>query len=189
MYGKASVNGVMVLVTSESTNESVNVPRQPLEEGISLTDHVEQQAESLSLSGVLVRDTPEETEQMLAYLRDYMNIGILVNYEYRRIYTNMLISSFNYDADASVANGFNISLSLTKARITESNYTPATKPTTNAGKQQTQNQQEQEVYHVTNPGTTYYDLEQKYGTPWQQIQEWAGYDPKSLPVGEKIRVA
>lgn len=190
LVGGARINGYIVQVLSEKENDRSEVPRHPVEEGVSLTDHVERQPLSLSIDGILTRPTPERLERLITMLKNFKNNGDLITYEGRKIYTNMLIEALDIEVDASIANGYKFSMSLVEARIPASQVPddPQLAPEGNAGQQQTVDPPS-EVYHTVKKGDTLWGLGQKYGVPWQTIQELNGnIDPKRLQIGQKLRV-
>lgn len=195
LVGKSNLGGYLIHVVSESMQADVNVLEQPAEEGLPLTDHVEKKPFSLSLSGTLVRPTQERVDQLIAALEKFRDTGKLLTYEGRRIYSNVVIETFSFDADKTIANGYRFSMKLKQIRIAKAAYValppkPKTqaKPTTNAGKKQTQNKKSSPVYHVVKRGDTYWGLGEKYGVSWQQLEKWNSYPARSIPVGAKVKV-
>ncbi|MFJ7662028.1 LysM peptidoglycan-binding domain-containing protein [Lysinibacillus sp. NPDC097162] len=193
LVGKAQLNGLLIHVTSEDANFDVDIPTHKVEKGIDLSDHVERKPEVVKLSGLLIRPTNERVESLISKLKNIEIKGQLVTYEGRRIYKNMLMSGLSIKASSKVMNGYNFSCTLTEVRIAQSSYVApeikaVTAPVAEAGRKQTENKKGKEVYHVIKKGDTFSSLGQKYGTKWQDIQKWSGYDPQKLPVGVKIRV-
>jgi len=193
LVGKAQLNGLLIHVTSEDANFDVDIPTHKVEKGIDLSDHVERKPEVVKLSGLLIRPTNDRVESLISKLKNIEIKGQLVTYEGRRIYKNMLMSGLSIKASSKVMNGYNFSCTLTEVRIAQSSSVApeikaVTAPVAEAGRKQTENKKEKEVYHVVKKGDTFSSLGQKYGTKWQDIQKWSGYDPQKLPVGVKIRV-
>lgn len=193
LVGKSQLNGLLIHVTSEDANFDVDIPTHKVEKGIDLSDHVERKPEVVKLSGLLIRPTTERVESLISKLKNIEVSGRLVTYEGRRIYKNMLMSGLSIKASSKVMNGYNFSCTLTEVRIAQSSYVDpkvkaVTAPVAEAGRKQTENKKETNVYHIVKKGDTYASLGQKYGTKWQDIQKWNSYDPKKIPIGAKLRV-
>ncbi|MGY3186443.1 LysM peptidoglycan-binding domain-containing protein [Lysinibacillus sp. TE18511] len=193
LVGKSRINGLLIHVTGEDANFDVDTPTHKVEKGINLSDHVERKSEIVKLSGLLVRPTNERVESLINKLKNIEIKGQPVTYEGRRIYKNMLMSGLAIKASSKVMNGHNFSCTLTEVRIAQSSYVDpkvkaVTAPVAEAGRKQTENKKGKEVYHVVKKGDTYSSLGKKYGTKWQDIQKWNGYDPKKIPIGAKLRV-
>lgn len=193
LVGKALLNGLYIHVETEDANFDVDIPTHKVEKGIDLSDHVERKPEVVKLSGLLIRPTTERVESLVSKLKNIEVSGQSVTYEGRRIYKNMLMSGLSIKASSKVMNGYNFSCTLTEVRIAQSSYVQpkvkaVTAPVAEAGRKQTENKKQSPVYHVVKNGDTYSSLGKKYGTKWQDIQKWNGYDPKKIPLGAKLRV-
>lgn len=193
LVGKALLNGLYIHVVSEDADFNVDIPTHKVEKGIDLSDHVERKPEVVKLSGLLIRPTNERVESLISKLKNIEYKGQTVTYEGRRIYKNMLLSGLSIKASSKVMNGYNFSCTLTEVRIAQSSYVQpqvkaVTAPVAEAGRKQTENKKQSPVYHVVKKGDTYSSLGKKYGTKWQDIQKWNGYDPKKIPIGVKLRV-
>lgn len=195
LIGKSRLGGYQIHVVSESVQGDVTVIGHPAEEGFPITDHVEKEPFTISLSGTLVRPTRERVDRLISALEKFRDSGKLLTYEGRRIYTNMVIEQFSYDTDKSIANGYRFSMKLKRIRIAKPAYValppkPKTqvKRTTNVGRKQTQNKKKSPIYHIVKRGDTYWELGKKYGVPWQQLQKWNKYPARAIPIGAKLRV-
>ncbi|WP_157930361.1 phage baseplate protein [Mycobacteroides abscessus] len=195
LVGKTKLGGYLIHVIRESIQGDVNVIEQPAEEGLPLTDHIEKKPFMLSIEGTLVRPTQERVDQLIATLEKFRDSGKLLSYEGRRIYSNIVIENFSYDADHKISNGYRFSMKLKQIRIAKSAYIalppkPKTqvKTVTSAGKKQPANKKNTPVYHVVKQGDTYWALGNKYGVKWQQLQSWNKYAPTKIPIGAKLRV-
>ncbi|MGE8037897.1 LysM peptidoglycan-binding domain-containing protein [Lysinibacillus sp. NPDC093692] len=193
LVGKARISGYLIHVTNEDADFDADIPTHKVEKGIDLSDHVEKKPVVVKLSGLLIRPTNERVETLINKLRSFEYKGQPVTYEGRRIYKNMLLHGLSIKASSKVMNGYNFSCTLTEVRIAQSSYVDpkvkaVTAPTKEAGRKQTENKKQSPVYHVVKNGDTYSSLGQKYGTKWQDIQKWNGYDPKKIPLGAKLRV-
>lgn len=187
LNGKAVLEGYQLHVSTEDYDHAGNVTSHKTEEGLALTDHVESEAQVVSLSGILVRPTQERVQTLINKLLGWKKNGTPLQYEGRQIVQNVLIESFSYSASKDNANGFNFSMKLKQVRFAEIRYIPQTKPVTNGGQQQTQNKKNQ-VYHLVKRGDTYWDLARKYGSTVKQLQTWNRYPDRFIPIGVKLRV-
>lgn len=195
LVGKTKLGGYLIHVVSESIKGDVNVIEQPAEEGLPLTDHVEKKPFILSIEGTLVRPSQARVDELISALEKFRDSGKMISYEGRRIYKNIVIETFSFDADKSISNGYRFSMRLKQIRIAKTAYValppkPKTqvKPKTNAGKKQQVNKKKSLVYHVVKRGDTYWALGIKYGVKWQQIQSWNKYAARAIPIGAKLRV-
>ncbi|WP_313893853.1 LysM domain-containing protein [Psychrobacillus sp.] len=191
----AKINGIQIHVEKESLQNDVELPSHPVEKGINLTDHVERKPVVLSISGKLIRPDNTSLETLLGRLSTIETKGTVVNYEGRRIYHNLMIAAFSYDADSKIMNGFNFSMTLKEVRFAAPSYVSLPKKTKTAvagvssvGRKQTVNKKQSPIYHVTKKGDTYSGIAQKYGAKWQEVQKNNSYPAKQIPIGVKIKV-
>lgn len=178
-----------LFVLNESPQFSVQTTSYPVEKGISLTDHVQPEPESLQVEVFLSGDGYQKT---LDQLKNSMYKGELMDYAGRFIMRNVVIENISPSADASAKNGIQASITLKQIRVATTPYVkpnPQTKPPTNAGKKQpTPKKPGNAVYHITKRGDTYWGLSKKYGTPVSQLRAWNKYPDTKIPVGVKLRV-
>ncbi|GGA31050.1 LysM peptidoglycan-binding domain-containing protein [Psychrobacillus lasiicapitis] len=191
----AKINGIKIDVLKESLQNDVELPSHPVEKGINLTDHVERKPVVLSISGKLIRPDNTTLETLLGRLSTIETKGTLVAYEGRRIYHNLMIAAFSYDADSKIMNGFNFSMTLKEVRFAAPSYVSLPAKTkaavakkSSVGRKQTVNKKQLPVSHVVKKGETYYDIAQKYGVKWQDVQKNNKYPSKQIPIGVKIKV-
>lgn len=191
----AKINGIQIHVEKESLQNDVDLPSHPVEKGINLTDHVERKPVILSISGKLIRPNNTALETLLGRLANIETKGTTVIYEGRRIYHNLMIAAFSYDADSKIMNGFNFSMTLKEVRFASPSYVSLPKKTkaavakvSSVGRKQTANKKKSPVYHVAKKGDTYYDIAEKYGAKWQDVQKNNKYPAKQIPIGAKIKV-
>ncbi|MGA4517198.1 phage baseplate protein [Solibacillus silvestris] len=188
----AKINGLSLHVEKETLQNNVNVPQHPVESGIKLTDHVERLPQSLFLVGKILRSNSSQVNSVISDLLNLEANGTTITYSGRKVYHNMVISNFSYDADANIANGFNFSLTLQEVRISGQSYktgAKSAKSESSTGLKQTQSQTAGSATHVVKKGDTLWDLAPKYGTTWQQLQKLNGnIDPKKLQIGQKLKV-
>lgn len=187
----AKLNGIELHVEKESLSNDVNVPQHPVEKGIKLSDHVERLPQGLSLSGKILRDKGSQVNSVISDIMKLQKEGKPVTYSGRKVYHNMAVKNFSYDADANIANGFNCTLNLQEIRIASQSYKTGSKSAqseSKSGLKQTQDKNTGKQYHTVKKGDTYWELGPKYGTTWQQLYEWNKTDPRKLQIGQKIRV-
>jgi len=191
----AKINGIKIDVFKESLQNDVELPSHPVEKGINFTDHVERKPVVLSISGKLIRPDNTSLETLLGRLSTIETKGTLVVYEGRRIYHNLMIAAFSYDADSKIMNGFNFSMTLKEVRFAQPSYVslPAKTKTavagiSSVGRKQTANKKQSPIYHVAKKGDSYYELGKKYGVNWQDVQKNNKYPATQIPIGAKIKV-
>ncbi|WP_162287783.1 LysM peptidoglycan-binding domain-containing protein [Indiicoccus explosivorum] len=188
LNGKARLEGYEIHVSSEDYAHDGEVTSHKTENGLTMNDHVSSEPQVVSLSGLLVRPTEERVQTLINKILDWKKNGTKLQYEGRQIVQNVLIESFKFAADKSTANGYSFSMTLKQVRIAEVEYTPPTKPVTNAGQKQTQNKNESAVYHIVKAGDTFWELSRQYGVSVQKLQSWNTYPARAIPIGVKLRV-
>ncbi|APC65615.1 hypothetical protein AAV35_14230 [Salimicrobium jeotgali] len=188
LNGKAMLQGYQLHVADEDYNHGGSVTSHKTEAGLSLTDHASSEAQVVSISGVLTRPTEERVQTLIDKLLSWKDNGVKLQYEGRQIIPNVLIEKFNYTANKKIANGFNFSMTLKQVRFAEVQYAPETKPVTNSGQKQTENQNEGKVYHHVKKGDTYWDSARKYGTTVKRLKELNPWPPRVIPIGVKMRI-
>jgi LysM repeat protein len=188
----AKLGNYNLFVLDESPQYSVQTTSYPVEKGISLTDHVQAEPESLKIDVFLSGTNYQKT---LDQLKNSMYKGEMMNYAGRFIMRNVVIENISPSADASAQNGVMVTISLKQIRVATTPYVKTTvqtaqvKKVSNAGqKQPTPKKQNTAVYHVVKKGDTYWGLSKKYGTSVNQLREWNKYPDTKIPVGVKLRV-
>lgn len=191
----AKINGIQIDVLKEGLQNDVDLPSHPVEKGINLTDHVERKPIVLSISGKLIRPDNTSLETLIGRLSTIETKGTLIVYEGRRIYHNLMIAAFSYDADSKIMNGFNFSMTLKEVRFAQPSYVSLSTKTkaavagvSSVGRKQTANKKQSPIYHVAKKGDSYYELAKKYGVNWQDIQKDNKYLAAQIPIGAKIKV-
>lgn len=193
LVGTSTINGNFVHIIDEDADFDVDIPTHKVEKGINLSDHVERKPKVVKLKGLLVRPTPERLEGALHRFKNMESNGVLITYEGRRIYKNMLMSGLSIKANSKVMNGYNFSCTLTEVRIGQSSYVPPkvkaiVAPVAQAGRKQTENKKQSPIYHTVKKGDTYWALSKKYNTTVNQLQAWNKYDARKIPINAKLRV-
>lgn len=109
----AKIDGYYIQAEKESSGFSAEITEQPVEKGVSLTDHVQRGARSLSVSGRVVGAQASEIHN---YLLQAYEGGRLVRYVGRVAFRG-LIASFSSDRTYSISDGFTFSLELREVLI------------------------------------------------------------------------
>lgn len=183
------INDVHLIVEHEKWNDGARVPKEAVESGKDITDHVTPKAITVTLTGVILWDVKMKVAEKVKKLQEYKNGGQLVTYVGRRSQANMLIEDFNYDSEVKIGNGHKFTMTLTEVRFAKKAETPKSataKDKSNEGKQQAKG--DSDNVHIVKPGDTYIALAKKYGTTWQTLQKLNGYPPTKIPVGAKLKV-
>jgi len=178
----ARLGNVTLTIEKEDDSGSVDATSYPVEQGIPMTDHVEQKPDEFSLSGVLVGSSYKSDYE---YLRKCMKSGTIITYVGRNIAKNVIIVSISGTMDASISNGREVSISLKQIRIAS---TPWVKVKNSGKKKPVTNKPTKAVYHVTKKGDTYWDCWKWYGTSIAQLRAWNKYPDRRIPIGIKLRV-
>lgn len=189
----AILDGHKILVERENFAGSVEAPEHPVEEGIALTDHVEPIPIMLSLEGrILGPDAADIRDQLHSAMRS----GKIISYSGRNAMRDALITSFDSDHDANVANGYIFHATVKELRIAKPS-TPepkgvakqSVKVMSSLGMQQTQNKAKPPIFHLIRKGQTFFGIAPKYGTSWPAIKALnPGVNPNALQIGQKVRV-
>jgi hypothetical protein len=178
----ARLGNIKLLIEKEDDSASVDATSYPVEQGIPMTDHVEQKPDEFSLSGVLNGDSYESDYE---YLKKCMKNGTILTYTGRNIAKNVIILDISGSVDSNNANGKDISIKLRQIRIAS---TPWVKVKNSGKKKPVSSKPTGAVYHVTKKGDTYWDMWQKYSTSIAQLRKWNGYKDRRIPIGVKLRV-
>lgn len=189
----ATLGGMEIHVVSESLSYSVGVPEKPVEQGLSLSDHIEKNPITMKITGKLLGPHAAETREKLL---SNMNGGVAMTYLGRNAFFNALLVSFDPDTDAAISNGMRFSAELREIRVSASPYETVAatlaaevKPVTDNGTQQTVNPPS-ERFHTIRRGESLYSIAPKYGTTWRAIQALnPSIDPTRLQIGQEVRVS
>ena len=128
------------VITDVGVSESSTTTDHALEDGEQISDHVQSDPITLSLSGTLYGDH----EQKVLKLREFREKGEIFTFDYMTNYGNVIIIDFNRDYTSSVKNGFNFTMSLKQIKLAKVAKTVAvkvpvkrqTKAVTKKGRQQ-----------------------------------------------------
>lgn len=168
----ALINNLYVFVEDEDVGRSVDATEHPVEKGINLTDHVNQKAMTISLTGRIVGKDASNTIQLLQKM---MNTGVLIKYVGRSSMSNCIITTFNTSHPNTIYGGCSFTCELKKVRIAASAYVaksdPKTSTTAKAGTQQkkTDKPAQTPVYHTVKKGDTVWALVAASKAPYKSL--------------------
>ncbi|OMF28302.1 phage baseplate protein [Paenibacillus sp. FSL H8-0259] len=120
----ALIDGKYITVEEESPDFPVVATEQPVEKGISLVDHVQAQARTISLSGVISGPDAAKTR---AYLITAKDKGQIVKYVGRNAFTG-IITGFSTPTSYKTADGMTFTMELREIRIATSSYVDTLPP-------------------------------------------------------------
>ena len=202
----ALINNNYVWVESEGISNEVEVSDHPVEQGESVSDHVQRQPIQLSISGKIIDHGNTKAADIVARLKALQESGALITYVGRNTLSNLLIVSFPETYVNTNWGGADFSMTLKEVRIAKTAYVAksATK-VTNAGTQQVQKSSQTKVYHTVKKGdtiwtlvtTTYKSLYPKYSNTmqkcnWVMEQNPSAFSRKgdfgTLQIGKKIYI-
>lgn len=184
---------VTLVIEKESGSHHVDATQYAVEKGEPFTDHVKKRPSEWSISGYILNDN---FNVYLEKLKTMMNNGEVVKYVGKTSVANVIIKDINDDYSADIKNGFALSISLQKVRITTTSWQkapvktkPIVKPPTDGGKKKpTGPKKSKEVYHIIKKGDTYWALSRKYGSSIADLRKWNKWDDRKLPINGRARV-
>lgn len=173
---------------NESTSNSVTTTSYPVEEGFPITDSVQRQPKTYSVSGRIVRKTAKEAETVATAIENLQNKGKMVKYVGRIKASDVLITNFNRSYDVTIANGYTMSLEMQQIRIAKTPYVKKKTKKKVSGKKTVKKKDSGPVYHKVKKGETYWKMMKTYGTSLDQLRKWNKYPDRRIPIGVKLRV-
>lgn len=120
----ALINGMYITVQSESPSFPVTVTEQPVEKGINLIDHVQAQARTLSISGIIAGTKAAKTRADIISVKDK---GQIVGYVGRNGFVGV-ITDFSTATDYTTADGMTFSMELREVRVAAASYVDTLPP-------------------------------------------------------------
>ncbi|GBF73049.1 hypothetical protein PA598K_01334 [Paenibacillus sp. 598K] len=111
-------------VETESPSYPVAVTEQPVEKGINLIDHVQAQARTLALSGIIAGP---DAAKVRAYILSVKDKGQVIKYVGRNAFTG-LITAFDTTHDYAHANGMTFTMELREVRVATTAYAETLPP-------------------------------------------------------------
>lgn len=173
---------------TETESNTVTTTSYPVEKGFAITDSIQLQPQTFSISGRIVRKTQKEADAVKTSIKNLQKKGKLVKYIGRINASDVLITSFSPSYDGSIANGFNMSLELQQIRIAKTPYVKKKTKKKVSGKKSVKKKNSGPVYHKVKKGDTYWGCWKKYGTPIATLRKWNKYPDRRIPIGVKLRV-
>ena len=105
-------------ITKESLSTSTKITDNPIEDGSSITDHVFNNPDQFSISGVAIGKSNDIQSRLNAMIAK----GDIITYAGRIRVDNLVIQSFTPDYSYQNKNGFGFSISFKKVKISTSEY-------------------------------------------------------------------
>lgn len=153
------------VVYSEERDKKVKTSDKPIENGLSIVDHVERDPVGLKLTGVC---TGTDATTRLSKLESYMDQGKRLTYVGRYSLKDALIESISTSKDVDVAGtAYKFDIELKQSRIvTAAKYStskPPSKPPSSGGKKQpTPAGPKKRTYYVVKGGDVLSRIAQKF---------------------------
>ncbi len=184
----AKLDGLKIDNMQESFINSVSTTAYPVEKGLPITDSVQRQPKTFSISGKILGKTAQEAETIRNSLETKQNKGQLVKYVGRISASDVLITNFNGNYDSNIANGFSASIDLQQIRIAKTPYVEKTSNQTVSGKKPVVNKKPTDVFHTVKKGDTYWALARKYGVPLATLMKQNPWPARKIPIGVKMKI-
>lgn len=187
---RTTLGKLHLLVEDEAWQDDADIPQYAVEKGKDITDHVEDRANVLTITGVIFADKKHSVAEKVKAIRKYKNAGKRLTYVGRRTGTNFLINKFNYDSNVKISNGHPFTIVLQEVRIADNDKKTSKKSAknkSNGGTKQTSGSKGATT-HKVKKGDTYWDLAKKYGTTWQKLYKLNKYPPRKIPIGVILKL-
>lgn len=202
----AIINGIYVFVSDESLSHDVEITSHPVETGIDVADHLKRVPIQLSISGKIVDYGGRKASDILADLKLLQTSGSIITYTGRNAVSNVQIQSFSTTHPYTNAGGCDFSMTLKEVRFANPAYDPSKNNINNAGTQQIEKGENENVYHTVKKGDCvwalvitgpYKSLEPRYSKPMDKCNWVMDKNPnafsrkgdfRTLQIGEKILV-
>ncbi|MBC1307889.1 phage baseplate protein [Listeria booriae] len=187
----AKLAGIYITNETETFTPSVEVTQHPVEQGVAITDHVQKNNRTISVTGMLLAKDSATAERNYNTLLAKMESGAFVTYVGRTYAANYLITSMPKDYSI-VKNGFGISIELQQVRIAKSPWvkkktTVQVKAKKSTAKPKTSTAKK---FHKIKKGECYWILARKYGTNLNTLMGWKEnkWPARRIPIGVMVRV-
>ena len=187
-------NQMYIFVESESLDRPIEAPSHATEKGLSLTDHIKRNAQTLSISGYIVgKNYKKQIEQLQAW----QTSGTIVEYIGQNVFDKGIITSFSTDHPNTI-NSVSYSMELQEIRVA-SKPVYTTVKVVKAPQQQVEKKNESnELWHIVKSGDCVWNL--LYRDYKGQVKDancdWVmehnlsafstPYDFRTLQIGERI---
>lgn len=173
---------VYIVNESETLTEPVTISSNPIESGVPVSDHVQQEVKTLEVTGFILGP---QADKILSNLRKTADAGTIVTYQGRVYWKSVLIStvSRNY---TQIQNGASVTLTLQNLRRAT---TPWVKKKKAAGKRQASNTKKSAGTYITvKKGDCYWKWWKRYGTSIATLRAWNKWPDRRIPIGVRARV-
>lgn len=188
---RTTLGKLHLLVEKEVWQDDADIPQYAVEKGKDVTDHVEDRANVLTITGVIFGDKKHTVAEKVKAIRKYKNEGKRLTYVGRRTGSNFLINKFTYESEAKVGNGHKFTIILQEVRIAgdeKKSSKKGAKGKSNGGTKQTSGSKSGATTHKVKGGDTYWDLAKKYGTTWEELYKLNKYPPRKIPIGVTLKL-
>lgn len=189
----AKLGDYKVANIQESFTNTVNATSYPTEKGLPITDGIQRQPKTFTISGKILAENAKSAESIKDALIKEQDKGTLLTYVGRMKAQNVIITNFNGTYDSTIANGFSTTIDLQEIRIAKTPYVKKKTTKKNAGKKQViskkvTTQSVKKVYHTIKKGDTYWGCARKYGTTVSTLEKFNHWAPNKIPIGAKMRI-
>lgn len=185
----AKLAGYTIHNIQESFVSSVKVTSYPTEKGLPITDNVQRQSKTFSITGKILAKTHADAMKVYNALEKKQVSKSVVTYIGRATAKNVVITRMNPSFDASIANGMNISIDLQEIRIAKSPYVKKKTTKKKSGKKTTSNTKKTtKVYHKVKKGESYWSIAKKNGTTVQTLEKLNPWPATKIPIGANMRI-
>lgn len=189
----AKLGSITIFNETESRSYGVDVTEYDVEKGSPFSDHIRKKNPTIMVSGMVLSNNWKTIEKRLETL---MNKGSILKYVGKTTVSSVVITDFKPVNDKKIANGFKLSITLRKVRITKSAYKKAPKkkkpsrkkPTKSGKKKPTGKRKSPKKYVKVKAGDTYWGYSQKLGVSVKQLMAWNPWPARKIPIGVMMRV-
>lgn len=115
----AFINDIYLFVETERAKRPIQASEHPVEEGISLTDHIRRSPLSISLTGEIVGNGYEDD---IAALEQMQKNGKLVEYAGCNLISDVVILSFETEHIGEIRKGCRFTMELSEIRIADTPF-------------------------------------------------------------------
>ena len=188
MVHTAIIDNMYIFVTDESISYNMNITENPVEQGVSLSDHAEREPLSFSISGMLLDDERTTAYEQYTKLRNWQLACKQVKFVGRNVFTGV-ITDISKSNDYTVGNGAKVSLTLKEIRIANTPYQTGNKQYV-VQKQVVTTKYLVTIYHTVKKGENLTLIAKKYGTTVNNILKLNSSikNPNLIYVNQRIRV-
>lgn len=186
--------GEQIYVTSEQYTNSVNVTSYPTEKGLPITDNVQRQPKTWSLTANIMSPSGNKTDaaarKVYKALETKQNNGTLVSYTGRTKALNVVIVQMDQTSDDTLMNGIPVTISLQEIRIATDPTVKKKTTKKSSGKKSTMAKKKTtKKYHKVVKGDCYWDLARRYGTTVKKLESMNPWPALKIPIGVEMRIA